>query len=96
MCLSLGESRGADRELLEIPLDDGDEVVGGLQLRGEGLLAWDENVKPDLAFDQFRHQPVESPSARSDELKNFLALVLFSGKGSLNGFDLTLDAPDPA
>jgi hypothetical protein len=78
---------------VEISLDYRYELIGCLALRWERLLAFDQNVKSQVALDQFRHQSIQRTATRGDELQDFLALTL-TGERPLDGLDLAFDTPN--
>ena len=51
-------------------------------------------VFPDVAFQDFRHQPVDRSTDRCNLLKDFHALSSLAER-SFKAFGLTLDAADP-
>jgi hypothetical protein len=79
---------------VEISLDYRYELIGCLALRWERLLAFDQNVKSQVALDQFRHQSIQGPAAGGDELQDVFAFAV-SFKRTFDGFDLAFDSPNP-
>ena len=79
--------------LIEIPLDHSYEIIGCLTLRWERLLTLDQNMKSQVAFDQFSHQSIQCPATGGDELQDVFAFAV-SFKGTFDGFDLAFDSPN--
>jgi hypothetical protein len=78
---------------VEISFDHRYELVGCLMLRRECLLAFDEDMKSQMALNQFCHQSIQCAATGGDELQDFFALLLPIER-PLNRLDLALDATD--
>src|ERR1700756_4756300 len=78
---------------VEIAFHHGDQVVRRRLLRWACLLLRVQYVETQVAFNQLRHQPIESAAAGCNQLQNLLALT-FTFKGTFDSLHLALDAPD--
>ena len=58
--------RAASKRSLQVRAHNIDKFVGGESLLGTDLLLWVDDVKPDVALEQFRHQPVHGAARGRD------------------------------
>src|SRR5579863_979204 len=78
---------------LHIAVDNVDQLFGRSLLPGFRPFILVQNVTPDMALEQLRHETVQSSAASRDLLQDFMAIGFFAER-TFNRFHLPLDPAD--
>src|ERR1035441_1291632 len=80
--------------LLEIAVDDVDQLVGGVLVKGVAMFFRIDEVGTDVFLDDLGEQAVHRAATGRDQVHDFGA-PCFTLQGALDSVDLTTDTADP-